>query len=95
VAIVPVGASCRTGYRYTDPAGASDGLLKLQARAGAPGNARLVVKGRGPSLELPPLDAVASPSPSNSGEATAPPAGRRCTRRRRGATLLQFKAKSD
>jgi cysteine-rich repeat protein len=44
-----------TGYRYLDPDGTPDGLLKLQARAGAPGEARLVVKGRGADLDMPPL----------------------------------------
>jgi len=49
-----------TGYRYVDPDGTPDGLLKLQARAGTPGDARLVVKGRGAALELPPLTLSAS-----------------------------------
>jgi cysteine-rich repeat protein len=44
-----------TGYRYVDPDGTSDGLLKLQARAGEPGAARLAVRGRGARLRLPPL----------------------------------------
>jgi hypothetical protein len=43
-----------TGFRYRSPGLAPDGLRSIVLKAGAYGKARLVVKGRGPNLGLPP-----------------------------------------
>jgi cysteine-rich repeat protein len=63
-ASAPAGGTCAgracwrelpLGYRYSDTDATPDGLLKLQARAGAAGQGKLAVKGRGPLLAMPPL----------------------------------------
>jgi hypothetical protein len=43
------------GYRYVDADGTPDGLSKIQAKAGSSGQGRLVVRGRGPLLDMPSL----------------------------------------
>jgi hypothetical protein len=46
----PCWKSTRTGFRYRDPKGHSDGLTSVVLKAGDGGAARIVVKGRGASL---------------------------------------------
>jgi cysteine-rich repeat protein len=63
-ATAPAGGTCSgrqcwrevpLGYRYADADGTPDGLSKIQAKAGSSGQGRLVVRGRGPLLDMPPL----------------------------------------
>jgi hypothetical protein len=63
-ATAPAGGTCHgrqcwrevpLGYRYADEDATPDGLSKIQARAGSSGQGRLVVRGKGPLLDMPPL----------------------------------------
>jgi hypothetical protein len=47
--------SGKTAYTYADAARAADGLAGVLLRAGAAGKAEVVVTGKGPNLDLPPL----------------------------------------
>ncbi len=59
---VPAGALCgahscwktsRSGFRYSDRAGAADGLFSIALQAGREGAARVLVSGAGSRLKLP------------------------------------------
>jgi hypothetical protein len=56
--------SRRSGFRYRDPRGRSDGLTSILLKAGSDGAARIVVRGRGenlsdwPGLPHPPLGVI-------------------------------------
>jgi len=50
-----------TGWQYTDPEGTPEGLRRVRLRAGAAGASRLVLKGKGPYLSLPPLGTLGLP----------------------------------
>jgi len=44
------------GFRYTDADAMPDGVQKLQAHAGVPGEGRLAVRGRGAALQMTPRE---------------------------------------
>lgn len=61
---VPAGGTCgtlpcwtgsTTGFTYSDPNAAADGVKKITLKSGAAGKARIVVKGGGDALDTPPL----------------------------------------
>ena len=64
-AAAPFGGTCGSGkpcwkptgngFRYKDSIGTPAGLLSLSMRAGAAGQSRVTVRGRGPALGLPTL----------------------------------------
>jgi hypothetical protein len=50
----PAGGETPTGYTYTDADRTPDGLLKVILRAGAEGKSKVIVKGKGVNLHMPP-----------------------------------------
>jgi endoglycosylceramidase len=51
-----------SGFRYQDPAAASDGIKQVTLKAGAAGKSKIQVRGQGPRLGLPALPLAQSPT---------------------------------
>ncbi len=45
--------SIRSGFKYSDPAGIHDGVLKMLLKGGAAGSPKIVVKAKGANIPLP------------------------------------------
>jgi hypothetical protein len=61
---VPTGSAWETGLRgfaYKSRTGTPDGVTRIQLRIGADGKAKILVRGKGGSLSMPVLSALAQP----------------------------------
>ena len=50
-----------TGYKYSDPSGSSDGIIKALLKQGIAGKSKVLVKGKGNNLPDPALGSLALP----------------------------------